>query len=157
MIRETTEADIRHVCAHMRAVDAEEHFATRFPGDDNPDALARDLVAAMPRAIMSFCFVGPDGLPAALLSAYQASPGVARLHRISTDAWAAVSREAFQFGIERFMPALAQVVHRAECSVLVQHGKAQKILLGLGLTHQGIARARGRDGEDFVDFAWVKR
>jgi hypothetical protein len=157
MIRETTQADIEHVCAHMRAEDAVEQFATRFPGEDTPESLARDMVAAMPRAILSSCVLDPAGRPATILSAYQQSPGVARLHRLSTTAWPRVSFRTFEFGMQHFMPALAGVVHRAECSVMARYREAHQILERLDFKQEGIAVARGRDGEDFANFAWVRR
>src|SRR4051812_23913227 len=100
MVRETTPDDIRYICASMRSVDAEEQFATRFPGDDTPEALARDMIARMPQAICSFTFYVDPAKPATILSAYLVSPGVARLHRISTDQWDNVARGVFRFGIE---------------------------------------------------------
>jgi hypothetical protein len=158
MIRETTPDDIRFVVSRLRAVDAEEQFATRFPAmeGDEGAGLASDLIKAMPRTILSFCFVATDGDPATILSAYHQSPGVAKLHRISTDAWPEVSRAVFTFGIERFLPALGASVHRAECSVLGRYAEAWTMLQRLGFTHEGTSIARGRNREDFANFAWVK-
>ncbi len=105
---------------------------------------------------MSFCFIDRTGRPASILSAYLVSPGVARLHRVATDSWREVAIEVFRFGIVRFMPALAAAVHRAECSILAKHELAQTTLQRLGFQTEGLARARGCNGEDFLNMAWVK-
>lgn len=158
MVRPATDDDIRYVAAHMREIDAAEQFATRFPCDDERTALAADIIAAQGRAIQSFCFVGPDGNPAAILSAYLSSPGVARLHRVSTEQWDIVSIEVFRFGITKFMPAVkAAGIRRAECSILAIHDCAAAMLRRLGFAFEGTAWGRGRGGENFQNFAWVSR
>jgi hypothetical protein len=157
MVRETTVADIRWVCAHLRAEDAAEQFACRFPGDDTPEALARSLIAAQDTAIISRAFAAIDETPIAIMSAYLVAPGVAKTHRISTTEWSsAVYLTMHRFGVEHFWPAInAAGIRRVECSILAKYGAAQKMLEGLGFQLEGIARARGRNGEDFCNLAVV--
>lgn len=157
MVRETTVADIRWVCAHLRAEDAAEQFACRFPGDDTPEALARDLVAAQDTAIISRAFAAIDETPISILSAYLVAPGVARTHRISTNEWnSEVFRAVHHFGAAQFWPALnAAGIRRVECSILASYKTAEQLLLKLGFTLEGVAKARGRNGEDFLNFARV--
>ncbi|MGX9389765.1 hypothetical protein ACWX0K_10935 [Nitrobacteraceae bacterium UC4446_H13] len=155
MHRETTPFDIGYVVTHMRDDDVREHDAVAFSAVR--DDLRADLVAAWRSAIKSFTFFDRRARPATILSAYLISPGVARLHRISTDAWPEVSLAVFRFGLRVFLPVLDAVVHRCECAVLADHHLARRILQRLGFEEEGIARARGRNGENFVNFARVRR
>lgn len=155
MYRDTTPFDIGYVVDHMRSDDVREHAAIAFSADR--DVLRTDLVASWRHAIKSFTFFDRRSRPATILSAYLISPGVARLHRISTDAWPEVSLAVFRFGIRIFLPVLDAVVHRCECAILADHLLARRILQRLGFVEEGIARARGRNGEDFINFARVTR
>lgn len=154
MIRETTEEDIRHVVENMRAADAEEHFACRLSEDRA--LLARELILARTIAIKSYAICTDDGMPASILTAYLIGPRLGALHRVSTDRWPAVAREAFRFGTKVFVPCvLAPNLRRAECSILAKHRAAGLILRKLGFVEEGLRCRRGKNGEDYLDFAWL--
>jgi hypothetical protein len=154
MIRPATPADIVHVVTHMRSLDAEEHFACRFSEDRA--LLAADIAAAQALAIKSYAFCTVDGDPAAILTASLIAPGLAHLHRVATDRWPEIARQAFRFGVAVFVPCvLAPTVRRAECSILAKHREAALILRKLGFADEGLRRRRGKNGEDFRDFAWL--
>lgn len=156
ILKRPSDDDIRFVCRNMREVDAREQFARRFPGDDNPEALARDMIAAVPTMLTSVAFHDREGHPATILSARLISPGVARLHRISTARWDDVRRIVFRYGVEAFMPVLSMMVRRAECEVMAGHALARTMLCRLGFSEEGVLRRVGRNNEDFVLMAWVK-
>lgn len=156
ILKRPSDDDIRYVCRNMRDVDAQEQFARRFPGDDTPEALARDMIAAAPTMLMATAFHDREGRPATILSAWLISPGVARLHRLSTVKWNEVRHVVFRYGVEAFMPVLSTMVRRAECEVLARHDQARAMLHRLGFVEEGLLRRVGRNGEDFVRLAWVK-
>lgn len=154
LTRAATETDVRHVVAHLRPCDVVEQFARRF-GDDR-DELARDLVAMGPRAVVRQAFADRDGAPACILGAYTFAPGSVLLHAISTERWPDVARAVFLFGTRSLLPTLRLAgMRRAECDTLAANAAWRNMLGRIGFVEEGILRAAGRAGQDFVRAAWI--
>lgn len=153
--RDADQEDVEYVVAHLRACDVEEQFARRW--DDDRDKLAATLVGLCAnRRIRSFAFPDRAGRPACVLSAFQLSPGAALLHAISTDAWPDVARAVFLCGTRVLMPTLqAGGLRRAQCDTLASNVRWRNMLARMGFVEEGIERAGGKAGQDFVRAAWL--
>ena len=158
-----TSADVMHVCRHMRAVDRTEAWETRWPGLDgepDPDALAADLIAARPYALMMnavFPMIGGyhDGQPAALLGAVEIWPRVVQVMMLATDDWPKVARGTFRHVRDRMIPALrAHGAIRAQCFVMEAHGEACRFVEHLGAELDARLEHYGRSGAAFRLYRW---
>lgn len=148
----STPRDISIVGAQMRAADREEFAASAaYP------SLAQAAV---------FCHAMSDQWSAVVLlrgepvAAFGAAGSPLQPHMRS--AWAfgtdrfkrvvpAITRE-----VEAWKPQLvAAGVHRVEARSLVGHDIAGLWLAGLGCRQEAVLRRAGRNGEDFLLFAWV--
>jgi len=155
IFRDATEADVRHVCRHLRAEDAAEQFAVRF--DDDPEALADDLLRMQALAIKHLALCTDDGEAAVLVGAFIKGPGLAGFHMCSTPRIGEIGREGHRFGKRRFIPAvLVPNVTRAETRILASHSHARRWVRACGFREEGISARLGKNGEDFVQVAWLR-
>lgn len=153
IVRAATPDDIRHVCQNLRPHNAREAFALRF--DDDPQALAADLIALSPFAIMHVCCAGADGVPVALIGAWLTGPRLAGLALRATPQWLTIGPAVYRFLHQVFVPcALAPNVALAETEVLAD-GPDRAWLARLGCVECHPALPRGKHGEMFLRVAWI--
>lgn len=153
IVREASDADVRHVIGHLRRTDRQEQFATRF--DDDADALVNEIIRLRPLAIKHYALACDDGEPAILVAAYLVSPKVARFHMASTDRMGEIARAGHRWGLQRFIPSvLMPNVRRAEARILADHTIARRWVAACGFVEEGVIRRVGRAGEDFVQVVW---
>ncbi|HXF45748.1 MAG TPA: hypothetical protein VNK91_06480 [Burkholderiaceae bacterium] len=157
--RLATDDDVREVVVNVCALDAAMLFARRF--DDDRAALAEEMIALRRFEIAAYAFAAAAGAPAqSLLGATLIAPGVATLHWFSTGRWAEFSYDRpllwLDFWRSTFLPeVLIPTVHRAECRILAANRAQARRLARVGFVAEGLERAAGRAGEDFVRFAWL--
>lgn len=154
IVRPATPADIAAICADLRPADAREVFATRW-GDD-PAELAGELAALLPRAVLAQALCGTDGAAIALVGFWMAGPGFGSASLIATRRWGEIAPTAHRHCRRVVMARAAPAAfRRLECRSLADHGAAHRWLRSLGFAEEARLRALGRDGEDFVQFAWL--
>ena len=144
-----TEASVMAVARAMRAADRREVFATRF--DDDPDSLARDLVAISRIGAV----VAHDGRPVAAMGAIECWPGMWSVWLIATDDWQLVARATTRWArhaLETVLPAAG--AHRCECRSIADHETAHRWLTHLGAHAEAVHPGFGRNRETFITFAW---
>jgi hypothetical protein len=145
---------IRYVCRNLRADDRAEQFAARF--DDDADKLAAEIIHDRPIALKQCVLLTDDGTPAVVVAAYIAGPGLARFHMCSTGRVGEIARQGHRWGRQRFIPAvLVPNVRRAEARILASHALARRWVAACGFIEEGLVHRLGRNGEDFVQVAWL--
>lgn len=146
--------DLHHVLPRMRPADRREVYAGRWT--DDPADVVADLVALAPLRLFLETFFARDGEPVALIGAHAISPGVADIMMVATDRWAEVSFRATRWAHREGKGRLTEAgIRRAQCRAHADHDVSIGWLQHLGMVAEGTATALGRDGEDFVLFAWL--
>lgn len=154
IVRDASDADVRFVCANLRDEDVTEQFAMRF--DDDPAALAAELIRLRQVAIKQLALCTDAGEPAVLVGAYLVAPTVARFHMCSTAAISAIGYQGHRFGKRRFIPdVLAPNVTMAETRILASHFAARRWVKACGFVELTPAVPCGKHGELFVHVAWI--
>lgn len=143
---------IRFVLDRVRADDRREIEATMpvRPAETLPMQIARacrfGLVAA-----------ADDGEPVAVVAAAEVWPGVWQVGMFATDRWSCVAHPVTRWIRRALMPALLDAgAHRAHCYALADRPASEDWLRHLGAQDEGFLRGFGRNGEDFVIYAWSK-
>ena len=146
-----TEAGLRHVVLNMRERDRAEIYALRW--DDDPERHVRDILPWMGEMCWTW---ERDGVPVSVQGTQPVRPGVWQNFAFGTDAWPHVVLDMTRHSRRFIIPALLRVgFHRAECRALLDHADSRRwIVEGLGGRQEAILRGLGRNGEDFVSYAW---
>lgn len=140
---------VRAICCQLREWDRREIFALMY-GDD-PEDLARVTLAAGPFSWVAL----RDDQPVAAIGATPAWPGVWRVWAFGTDDFPRVAFLLTRHVLTVMIPSLrACGAHRADCLSVVGHTVAQRWLLSLGAFPEAVLKGYGRNGEDFIMFAW---
>lgn len=151
-----SEADVHFVVTFMREADRREVYAGRWT--DEPADLVADIELSRPMMIRLEALCADDAEPVALLGVWLKSPGVGTGLMLATDRWGEIARAAHRHVLRRFLPLVcAPNLHRLECQAHVEHAVSRRWLARLGFVEEGIARALGKHGEDFVHCAWFPR
>ena len=145
------EADLLYVADNMRALDADEVFATSWTDD------RASLVAGILGGGEFGWIAGDGGLPIAAFGAVPSWNGVWQVWMFATDDWPKVAFEVTRF-IKRIMiPSLEEVgCHRAECRSMDTHTVAHKWLKTLGADKESEMKHYGRDGQTFYLYCWTR-
>lgn len=150
--RPATLDDVRAVCAVMRESDRRDVFPLRW--DDDPERFADDLWRAAEDARVFLW----RGEPAAICAWRRVTPAAAQLALIATDAWPRVARAVARATL-RFMRRDSRRlgVRRLEAMGRADAPALRRWLDELGFHESALLRAYGRDGEDFVVFAYLEK
>lgn len=154
IVRRTHPAEILEICGRLRQSDHDELLATSFFDDV---VLQGELIASgLERAVLAYTFCGDDGRPIAFVGGWLIAPGVATASMFATDELATIGRPAFLFCRDRlFRDAVPRAFRRVECRALASNTVARAWMKRLGFAEEGLCRALGKGGEDFVSCAWV--
>lgn len=154
IVRKATDDDIRHVAANLRADDRREQFAGRF--DDDPAALAADVITWRQVALNQSALLTAAGEPAVIVGAYLVAPGVARFHMMSTEGLAEIGRQGHRWGKRRFIPSvLVPNVRMAETRMMADHMIARRWVVTCGFRELAALLPYGKHGELFVQIVWI--
>lgn len=138
------------ITRELRAQDRAECLCQAF---DTPEALARGTLAAGGLQWV----VWLNDLPVASLGAAPVLPGLWSAWFYATDEWLAAAGDTHRWVCRVLRPALLRLgARRVECLSLAGHDTAHRWLRALGAREEGTLRQRGRNGEDFVMFAWTR-
>lgn len=146
-----THDDARYVARNIRAIDRHELALTSAYGEDT-EAWAEQAFSCSPLAWSLWA----DGHPVAVVGAGQMHPGVWQVFMFATEAWPRGGREMTRFLVRCMIPLLrACGAHRAQCLSAAAHTEAHAWLRWLGARHEATLKGYGRDGSDFLMFAWT--
>lgn len=142
---------VMHVASNMREADREEIYATRWT--DSPIDLAEDIVRIPgPKWVAWAKGIGP----AAVYGAMPMWPGVWSLYCFGTPHFKHVARDTTRHIMRVMLPSLAIAgAHRAEARSSASHSEAHVWLERLGAHREATLKGYGRNGEDFILFAWA--
>lgn len=140
---------VAHVLYNLRQADRAELAATlwRFDG--------AALAAASAEARFGFVALADDDAPVAVAGAQELWPGVFQVGLFATPRWPEVARGVTRALRRDLGPALvAAGAHRAHAFSHAAHATAHRWLLRLGARCEARLTGWGRDGSDFLLFAW---
>lgn len=145
--------EVSFVAAHMREADRREIWCQW------PDRDAAALAWAMTRSSPDHCWAAFEaGSPVAAFGLTEQHPGLWQAWAFGTKrlrrAVPAISRHAL--GVIR-PDLIARGANRVEARSIAGHDLAHRWLESLGARRQCLLEAYGRNGEDFVLYAWVRR
>lgn len=138
------------VAANMREDDRREIYATRWL--DDPEDIANDCHIHRKTGYIA-CL--DDGKPVAAIGAIEIHPHVWSVWMFATDDFPKIALELTKFAFRHLAPAIRKVGgHRAECRSIVGHEAAHRWLRFLGAKEEARLSGYGKNGEDFILFAW---
>lgn len=171
IVHEANAFDVFSVLNNLREHNRREFAACRW--DPSPAAIAGEIAGMEEICIKHYalCGLAPAldrpcatcccterclPTPIALAGAWLVAPGVALVRLCATDQWLTIAKPAYRWLKRVFVPCvLAPNVRRAETRVLDTGLASRAWLRRLGFHDEGIARALGKNGEDFVHVAWI--
>jgi hypothetical protein len=143
---------VEYVCLNMREIDRAEVFGMR--AHDDALILAREIVAVAPYGKVGVA--AHEGRPAAIVGVTPLWPGVWSAWAFGTDEWDRVAIELTRYALRVLRPfILERGAHRMQCESRIDHVEAHRWLELLGARPESILRRYGRDGSDYVQFAWT--
>lgn len=152
-IEHALDEDVRHVAANMRAKDVDEFLALTHASDRA--ALAGSLLdryGGHPSAIV----VRDEHGPVCIGGGIEHRPNVITLLLFATDRFPAIVLPLTRFVTrELFYRWRVAGVHRIEAVSMEGHDEAHRWIEILGLEREAELRGYGRNGETFIQFAWV--
>lgn len=96
--------------------------------------------------------------PVAFVAAHALTPRTVQMSMIATEDWPLVARQVVKWGKRTAMPQLLLAgFRRAECRSIEDHPEAIRFLTHLGFETEAYCRGYGRNGENFWQFAHVRR
>jgi RimJ/RimL family protein N-acetyltransferase len=154
IVRRSHPAEILEICCDLRPADRAEILATSFV--DDPMAHGEMIAARLADAVQALTFCSDDRAPVAFLGFWLMAPGVASASLFATPAFAGIARDLHRFCRDRIMrDAVPRAFRRVECRALASNAAGRRWLGRLGFVEEGLCRALGKGGEDFVSCAWV--
>lgn len=152
-IEDATVAAVRHVALHMRERDFLELSAV-LPFRSRNELAEYFTEAYLGRYSVQAVYAGDE--PVAIMGALLPRPGVLSLLLFATPAVCAVHLSLTRFLKKNWLPRMAAVgVHRIDAISLVGYGRMHRWLKAIGLREEGRMTKFGREGQDFLMFAWT--
>lgn len=152
-VETATASDVAAVAQGMRQSDLREFLAVSSARDHAE--LAQQIVQRF-GSRDDLIVAREDGVPVAVGGLVEHRPHVLTLFLFATDDFPAVGKPLVRFIVQRLFPPIkAAGVHRIDCLSIDGHDQAHRFIRALGLEQEAVLRAFGRDGEDFIQFAWL--
>lgn len=145
---------VEDVFARRREVDRREYAVLTPTGSDAGHAEALVAVSRFGAAILD-----DSGSPQAVIGVVPAgTPDAWLCWMCATDAWADVWRTAYRWVCETLEPALLACgdVRRVTALVAAANLPAQRFMRAWGFEPEGVHRAVGSDGSDWITMARVR-
>lgn len=145
-------ASVAYIARNMRKADRDEVY--NVIGHNNPFLLAQQALDAG-RMGSSVC-AHRDNRPIAVLGFMARHPGVGSVFAFGTDEFPRVALTLTRYALRVMRPALiASGFHRVQCESRIDHHDAHAWLERLGFKREGILKAFGSDGSDYIQFGAV--
>lgn len=143
---------VEYVCLNMREIDRREVYGMRT--HDDPFLLAKEIIAVAPFGRVAIA--EHEGRPAAIIGVTPLWPGVWSAWAFGTDEWDRVAIKLTRHALRVLKPFLLERgAHRMQCESRIGHSDAHRWIQALGARPESVLRGYGRDGTDYVQFAWV--
>ena len=135
----------------MREKDKAEIYNLR--SHNNPLALAGEVCGAASMGKAAIADIA--GHPVALIGITPLWPGVWTAWAFGTDDFDRVALSLTRYAIKTLKPLLAsRGAHRLQCESRADHIKAHHWLTAMGAKPESVLKRYGRDGSDYIMFAW---
>ena len=145
--------DVARVASRMRNRDAEEFLAVARV--DTRAELVSALIDRYGDAQDAFCAYKGD-TPIAVGAMVEHRPRVATLAFFATDEISQIGLALTHFIRNRLFPLYrANGVHRIECASIDGYAEVHRWIELLGLKKEAVMLKYGKDGQTFLQFAWV--
>lgn len=153
-IKDATADDIAYVARHMRDRDLME-FSAVLEADTREDIA--DILVDRYADLDCLISAWRGNRPVAVGGAVGIRPNVGSLMFLATDDFPSIVLPLTRFIRRTYFPSLEEVgIHRIECTSLDTYAEMHRWLGTLGMAQEGGPfRAYGKNGENFVPFAWV--
>lgn len=147
-----TKQDVRYVAERMRDRDVEEFLAvSRLSGRD---ALVEAIVGRYGEH--DDVIVACDEEPIAVGGLIHHRPHVGTLMFFATPALHTIGSDLTRFIKKSLFPGYTlRGTHRIECASIAGYDETHRWLEVLGLHQEAVMPGYGRDGQTFLQFAWV--
>lgn len=154
-VTEATAQNINSVAERMRERDLAEFSATSFFSDREGAAVT--LVERYAGLENLECATLDDGTPVAIGGVLWLRPNVASILFFATDDFERIVVPLTRH-VRRNVIATAKDVgaHRIECMSLASYTQMRSWVEVFGLREEARLRAYGKNGEDFISYAWVE-
>lgn len=155
IVRDATDIDLREIATAMREADRREIFAHRW--SDEIEDFLQDFAAARPAflAVKALCAAEFD--PIAIVGAFRRAPTIASVVMFATDRFPEIALPATRWVRRTGLPAYVDPwCRRAQCEAWVENVASLAWLQTLGFRREGVLRAYGKNGEDYVQYARLR-
>ena len=156
MITEAATVDVvREIAEQMRPRDREEFMAVS--PFERHSQLVDEIVKRYALHQDAYAFRADDGAPVAVAGLIQHRPNVITLLFLATERFPEISAALTRFVVQRLFPKYKERgVHRIECASIEGYVETHRWLGVLGLEEEAVMPGYGRDGETYIQFAWVR-
>lgn len=150
-----TIGDIFDVAMRMRERDYEEIVCTTYAKDRYE--LADILARSWSQSPATYVFGTEELGRIACLTLTAERPGVWNLGLFATDKLESIGKSLTKHVIRDIIPLLDKAeAHRVEAQSIVGYEEVHNWLQFFGLRKESVLKKYGRNGEDFVNFAWTR-
>lgn len=151
-----TVAAVREVAENMRPRDREEFMAV------SPFETHSQLVDAVVERYAlhqdAYVFRTDDGAPVGMAGMIRHRPNVITLLFFATEQFPEIGSDLTRFVRKVLFPKYRERgVHRIECASIEGYAETHRWLEVLGLQQEAIMPGYGRDGQTYIQFAWVRK
>lgn len=144
---------VEYIALHMREADKAEVYGMR--AHDSPFILAKEVILAATYGKAGIA--EHNGVPVAVVGVSPSWPGVWDAWAFGTDDWHRCAVSITRYALNVLRPhILERGAHRMHCASRIDHTDAHRWLSVLGAKPESVLRNYGRDGSDYVMFAWSR-
>lgn len=153
-VKQATPEDVFFVMMRARKRDVEEIMAVTY--FQKQIDLATEYAQRYGDFPGAWCYT-LNGLPVCIVITYSSHPGVWSIGMFATENLKKIGKFVTESVIRHlFVGMINAGMHRLECKSVVGYDSVHKWLLWQGFKKESICRGYGRNGEDFITFAWTK-
>jgi len=142
------------VALGLRRLNITEIMATQPWGTSERD-IGEEIVRSGLMAAHSFALFQDPVIAVALLDIFPLAEGTVAVRLVATDRWLTIAPAAYRWLKREVLGVVLADVRRVETRVLDRGPQDRAWLRRMGFADEGVCRAAGRNGEDFVQVAWV--
>ena len=155
IIAEPTYSRVLHVISNMRTTDVDEFLAVSFAGDRR--ALSASLLEKWGHDETAIVAMDDEGAePIAVGAIVVGTPNVGTLMFFATPRFDEIALPLTRFIRQRLLPKYQSAgIHRIQCVSIADYHASHRWIKALGLKQEAVIPKLGKDGQDFIQFAWT--